>query len=532
MRISTIRKLQFFNHQWVQLTLLILLIGVMASPVLLYPMGRDQGMYANIGNSILQGGAPFIDMWDIKPPPIYYIYALGISLFGDTPIGIRAIDFLFIPLGMIAIYLLGTNLSNRRVGLLSVLIFGTFYFNEQFASLTQNDSLITVPIAWAMWFAYKASSSEVESRDAIRWSWAVGLLAGFIVWFKQYNAFFILVLIIHQIIVRRGWTWARFPKRESLAFLVGGFMTGGAMLIYFASIGIIQEMIYVAEGTSAYNAQGYDFNAFINTMGHFLYFRWLHWGTMLILIGLWLPTRWLGATRKKGWRIVWLTIVAGLAFAFIQAKGFDTHWMPMLPALALLAGDSADRILQFISRQNLFRNQRWVVVGLYGLLGLLFLGIIANSTWRRALPYVTGEIDQVAFYDQFQANDLKPEQSLQVIHYLSERIEHGDSLFIWGFRPEVYFMGGYRPATRYQAHFPLVAWWYPDEWKQNNVDILWAAMPPYVLVLENDYMPWVTDSNLDSHQLLQDYEHLNNWLIANYDREHEIGDFLIWRRKA
>jgi len=81
----------------------LLLVLLVAFPVLTYPMGRDQGMYANIGLSILNGGTPFVDMWDIKPPPIYYIYAAGIAIFGRGTEAIRAIDFTLVPLGMLGL---------------------------------------------------------------------------------------------------------------------------------------------------------------------------------------------------------------------------------------------------------------------------------------------------------------------------------------------------------------------------------------------------------------------------------------------
>ena len=74
--------------------------------------------------------------------------------------------------------------------------------------------------------------------------------------------------------------------------------------------------------------------------------------------------------------------------------------------------------------------------------------------------------------------------------------------------------------------------WYPADWRQENVDVLWAALPPYVAVLQTDYMPWVTGSHEDSNTLLQEYEELNDWLIYNYERDVQIGNFLFWRRKA
>src|SRR6187549_3343517 len=101
-------------------------------------MGRDQGMYANIGRVILAGGTPFVDMWDIKPPPIYYLYALSIGLFGVNSPAIRALDLLFVPLGLLGLYLLGSRLASRKLGLMAALLFGVFYFNDGFQNLSQS----------------------------------------------------------------------------------------------------------------------------------------------------------------------------------------------------------------------------------------------------------------------------------------------------------------------------------------------------------------------------------------------------------
>ena len=90
---------------------LILISLIVALPVLTYPLGRDQGMYANIARTILNGGLPYIDMWDIKPPAIYYIYAGGISLFGPGAAAIRAIDLAFLPLTLISLFMLGKRLG-------------------------------------------------------------------------------------------------------------------------------------------------------------------------------------------------------------------------------------------------------------------------------------------------------------------------------------------------------------------------------------------------------------------------------------
>src|SRR5690606_6386058 len=108
---------------------------ILALPVLTYPLGRDQGMYANIAQAIRAGGLPFIDMWDVKPPAIYYIYAGGISLFGATTPGLRAIDLAVKPLTLFALYHLTAAFAGRRAARWAMLLFPVFYFTETFASL-------------------------------------------------------------------------------------------------------------------------------------------------------------------------------------------------------------------------------------------------------------------------------------------------------------------------------------------------------------------------------------------------------------
>ncbi len=531
--------------RWEQLKHYRLLAGIIALvllaalPILTYPMGRDQAMYANIARVINAGGTPFVDMWDIKPPPIYYIYALGLRVFGTTTASIRAIDLALIPVGMVGIYLIGRMLSGQVVGSLAALLYGVSIFNDDFQNLTQSDALVTVLLIWAAYSTLRAAASESGHAGAWRWAAITGALCGLILWFKQYYLFFVLALVLYQLGVRRAdWRsralrradWrSRALGREVLAFCAGGLLTGGACLLVFWQQGLIGEMLIIAQGTAAYNAQGYDFGAFIGNMRHYLTFRWQVWAGVMIGAALWLPTRWIDRT-PRAWALVGLWLAGALAFTAIQAKGFDTHWIPALPALALFAAGAIVALIDKLSASLPLDSSIGRGV-LYSMTVILFIGGLVQTTYGRAWLYLSGQETRIAYYDRFQANDLKPEQSLQVADYLRQRVQAGDTLYIWGFRPEVYYMANLRPATRFQAHFPLVGTWYPQAWQQENVDLLWAARPPYALVLEDDYMPWVTNRHEDSHQLLQAYTELNNWLIANYDRVDQIGDFIIWKRQ-
>lgn len=540
-----------------RLLLIVLLVVLLALPVLSYPMWRDHGMYGNIARTILAGGTPYIDMWDIKPPPIYYLYAAAIAVVGPTTAAPRALDFAGFVLAAPALYLLASRLmGDRRVGIWAVFTYGVFYFTETYASLSQSDSLVTIPMIYAALCAHLAG--DARGRRAVLYALGAGAFCGVILWFKHYYLFFVAALVIEHLWQRRGAWRSRAFASEVGGFILGGLLTGGGMLAYFWSKGMVQEMIIVAQGTAAYNAQGYDWNEFVASMRNYVFFRWSHWGAMVSLVAALPLGRWLAHRRTRynqkhnaaqsiesieiinasHWRLIILWLIAGLAFMLIQAKGFDTHWLPMLPALAILAATSVITWAGVLKTwANQAENGIWSRVTAPGLwqmsIGLLFIGIVLNSTWGRAIPYIVGMENDVQYFSRFrEGGDVRPAQSLQLVKYLQQRVVPGDSIFIWGFRPEVAYMGGWRPATRYQAQFPLVAPWYPEPWKQDNVNILWAALPPYIVVLQNDYMPWVTGSHEDSHQLLVRYTELSNWVSANYERDVVLGEFLVWKRRS
>ncbi len=505
---------------------LLALVTLAALPVLTYPLGRDQGEFATLGRGILQGKVPYVDLWNPKPPAVFYIYALAMALFGQTSMALRALDLFVVPLVMIGLYGLGARLSSRRLGLLAAVVFPVFYLTETFWTLTQNDGIALVPMVLAMVCAVHAADG---GRRALWWAFAAGALSAWALWFKYPFVFFILALIAGYCALTAPARRARgrlYDWRAWLGFSAGGLIVGVGGLAYLAALGALGALIQSVVVTSSYTALGFG-GDFVQTMRDAAAVRWQYWGLPAVLAVGWpllqLPAlaRRIGRERLAGWLLVWLWLLAGAAAMLIQAKGYDYHWLPLLPPLALLAASTLDRVARLVGRADLLR----------ALASAALLTLLVVALWRPALPYLLGHETEIAYATNFQAGEFVAAESLEVADYLRARVAPGDSLFIWGFRPEVYYLSGLNPATRFIFQFPLVAGWYPPEWKKQTVETLWAALPPYVLVLQVDYMPWVTGSHDDSNTLLQGYTELNNWLIFNYERETQIGNFFLWKRK-
>lgn len=519
--------------------LLVALVLLGAAPILTYPLGRDQGEFAAIAAGILRGSVPYVDLWNPKPPAIFYAYAGVVWAFGPSAWAVRALDLLVFPVMAAALYGIGRRLVGAGLGLGAVLLYGTFYFTESFWTLSQNDGTAAVPMALAVWGVLALTDIPPDAPRPRRLALAagVGALAALTLWFKYPYVLFVAGLVGGYLLVRRAWLWG-----EVAAFCGGGLAVGLGGLALLASAGALGAWWESAVVTAGYTAQGYDWAVFRADMARYWGFRWGQWGVLWVLAALGLSRLGWGAIQKmraqanplvtdaRKWTIIvlWLTLTA--IAMLIQAKGYDYHWLPMLPALTLLGAHAVNQLNQFIRSRE--RLPRWTVSLHICLLYAIAFFYLYGQTWGTALPYLTQSLPQPTYYAQFQGDQFTADESAAVVAYLRERAAPGEPLFVWGFRPELYYLTETRPATRFIFQFPLVADWYPVAWQQQTVDTLWGVMPPYVVVARGDFMPWVTGRDADSNMLLQEYTELNNWLIFNYEQAAEVGSFLIWQRKA
>ncbi len=543
---------------------LIVIITLIALPILTYPLGRDQGVFATIGRGLLNGKILYVDLWDIKPPAVFYVYALAIKLFGTTAAAVRVIDLALFPPTAAALWWIGRRVASARVGLWAALLFGVFYFTETFWTLTQNDGIALLPMVLAVVCAFKAADG---GRRSVGWALIAGGLSAYAIWFKYPFVIFVGVVVFAYLWMQSVNAPTKTRRRiivDGIGFAAGGLLIGAVGAALLLAVGAWAALIETALTTTEYAAHGAAVS--LDAVQTALGFRWQHWGLLFLLAGIagLVTIRHLAIrhfSRRSRWWLVLVWLIGGAAILIVQAKGFDYHWLPLLPPLALIAAGGIEAVLEFVpsppaplprkrgeGRQaippaNVSPSLKSPLPGsgrgdlgvrgiLRGLFALVLLIAMIVVIWRPALPYLTGREDQIAYDHHFQAGEFVADESQQVADFLRQRVAPGDSLFIWGARPEVYYLSQLNPAVRFLVQFPLVADWYPPEWRQQTVDILWAALPPYVLVLQGDYLPWITGLDEDSNTMLQDYTELNNWLEFNYERDSQIGNFLIWRRTS
>ena len=150
--------------------------------IAMYRYGRDQGIYAEVADTMLRGGMPYRDAWDFKPPGIFAIYALARALFGHAEWGIR----LFEIVGLSSVVLAFTILARRflgdwRIGLVGGAMAVVVHAELEFWHTGQPESFGGMLIAWALVLAtFQADAAEPHARRKQLGAWALaGALYGF-----------------------------------------------------------------------------------------------------------------------------------------------------------------------------------------------------------------------------------------------------------------------------------------------------------------------------------------------------------------
>jgi len=100
---------------WVLLAVVIGLILLIRIRLLAIPVERDEGEYAYAGQLMLQGIPPYRLAYNMKFPGVYAAYALIMSIFGQTSVGIH-LGLLVVNLASIVIVFL---IARRLMGLIA-----------------------------------------------------------------------------------------------------------------------------------------------------------------------------------------------------------------------------------------------------------------------------------------------------------------------------------------------------------------------------------------------------------------------------
>jgi 4-amino-4-deoxy-L-arabinose transferase-like glycosyltransferase len=543
------RSQPYWVSSFIWITLLALLL-LAASPTLLYPLTRDQGAYAYIADLLMQGGVPYRDAWDLKPPGVYFVYWLAFSLFGRSEFAVRLFDVLYTLLSAAVVYVLARAVFlDRSIAGLSAWLYALCYYLLVHFYSAANPEAFMVPFLAACVYGMVCGVRSRSSHLLL----LSGAAGGFAFWFKPTASVVVLAMLAWTGVV----TWQEHRKigevsRSLVAIILGGLLGLLPIGLYLYGHGLEELLeLWRAYGTGAYlGARGLALGdgplAMLDVIVRYLRdWQLLVWlslaGTFAVLArrqadsagaGPPPPTIWSDSAAVRSGEAVVVFLLSSLAAVIVQGKLFEYHWIPILAPAAILSAVCLTWLVQEIRGRpdRSWRDMRSVfaVVVIVGL--LLWTGYDHITRYRRLVAYLAGHMTAEQYYAQFDiGTDFSHTGTLRAATYLRQHTEADETALIWGAEPLVNFLAQRRSPTKYVFSYMLVGQASSPQLEASRrefIDDLQKVTPTYIVLVERDVTPLTP---MGSRAQLDEFPAFRAILETEYHFEIQVEDYLFYR---
>ena len=458
----------------------LVLVAVAAFAVHLpnFPLGKapqeDAGVFMYAAQRLLDGGLPYRDVWDHKPPLIYVLDALGLLLGGGSPVGVWALQ----ALAYIVAAAVGYRAFARAFGPAAA-VFGTlawllaaprmFLFDGYFTNFVQS-------FAAPLQFAALALFLDEERQRRRTWrSFAIGLTAGFAALLTPAALGLWVALGVFVVGGRlRGGSFrgalargSRMAAGAALPVLVAGAALAAAGILGDAwDQAVRYNSTYTGSVTWADRAWSLTSGLRLLASGGFLFVALA--GAAAAVVALRDRTilpRASDARRLLSVALLALPLEALLGSSSGREHGY--YWLATLPSLGVLAAFAA------------FTFERRVVPGLARRLrrpptAIATVALVVGVLLLAARPALLMARVAASSEDGLTSS---------AVAYLREHTAPGDTVLIWGSRTAVYFGAQRRSPARYVYQYaPLWTRGYDPRPHIAELERILEERPPTVVI--------------------------------------------------
>jgi len=498
--------------------LLTLILCTMGLHMLIFPFGRDQGIYSYGGWRMLYGEIPYKDFWDFKPPLIFPIYSLAIAVFGHNMWGIRLFDLIIQTITALLCGWLALLLFNKRsVFFIASLIYGLIYFAEDYWHTAQSDGFATIFVLAALAIVLRWNKNFLSF-------FLSGLLIGLAFWLKYSLVIFGLPIVL-AIWLKGDFNIKKIFKL-GIAWALGLSITVATGLLYFRLTGSWNDFVLTEfELAKRYSTITPLYVNLHKALGDFSSFKWPeHGGPLLWTLAL---LGFLFASKKDAIFNLILAALSSLHIA-IQGKLFPYHFWPLVGVMAPIAAFGLVKIWEFLYGKN--RTGIAVVLLLVLLLALRPIKQNADHDVRLANVILNKTSLLKTYFEQGGqwGEDFCFMVSWQAAQFLKDNVKPDESFYIWGFEPIIYYLAERKCPSRFIYNVPLFGALEVDSFRGELMSALNSHMPKYIIVVSGDSMGSVRGVPEDSNEGLLKFPELKDFIEENYYKTVRIEDFTFY----
>jgi hypothetical protein len=515
------------------------IVGILCVSLLIltFPFGRDQGIFAVIGEGLLNGQVPYRDLWDVKTPGIFIVFALAEGIFGHHMLGPRILECVALFATSVIFVDLGRAwFRDVRVGYLAALILGIFEFQLDFWHTSQPETYGGMFLVWASWLLSGTASKRAAARHV-----ASGVVLGMVVLMKPHLALPIPLLLWG--LLRRGEETPKGPVGSTLfRIFAGGSCVVGGVALWIWAHGAWSIVVWTwrdfAPGYAAVGAS-WTISTFYMSVYSALV-TLLFQLTALIGLGLVLALS-LSQLKSPGRRWFWWLVGQGLCLGLavaLQHKSFKYHYAAGFPVLALAAGWGWTELWKVATAPG----WRYAPLFLIAFGAAYFMrfpvtdltGTIHERAWNRIqslLRVQDLETRREVRHEMYAVRkDFDLANAEKVAKWVQQRVEPDETFLLWGCDSIIYWLSERRPATRFIHNIPQRSPWQEVQTRRQFMDDIKRNRPSVIVVQHGDVFASVTGEHTDSAGAIHSFSEFSSYLRTGFKRERTIGNFDVYVR--
>ncbi len=520
------------HDRWIPLGLLFLTC-LLRLPSLWIPiLDVDETQFIGFAQVLLDGGRPYIDSLDTKPPLIYLWVAGALSVFKGSPfLAIHLATILWVWLTGLLLYRLGSGVGSRQEGLMAALFYVAFSagFVPKWISMSITQ-IMNLPLIAAMLFFYLATGTE-KKKEIFYY-----LLSGIFISLAfnlKYQGGIQLPIVFFSLF------YMAFLKRRLFGAFLGGCWIGLGFLLGVAAVwgslallgvwpdfwqwSVLGSFQYIESGrNSVWWALAIHGGSFLIAMAPLFYLAVSSFPvskTPSPLVGEGrgegeMGTRGIFFARKSLWLWFALTLVP----VSTGGRFYHHYFLQLLPPLCLLAAFGAASRFE----SGKWRKGAWVFAAVFVLIP------VGSRFFFAPLSRALGE-------ETFATQALAGE----ALREMAAAEPETATLFVWGFATPIYTYSGLKPASRFlwtdllSGRFPGPRHLQERE-RSAGLPIAWRAFWEDMEKRPPRYVVDTAPAGIHDYGAypIRAYPDLARWIEQNFSLCREVEAIKIYCRNA
>jgi hypothetical protein len=481
---------------------------------LTWPLSGDAGVFSWMADTVIRGGAPYVNAWDTKGPASWLPSWLMQRITGRNAWGIRAFDIVMLLLALAALRSIGRRLGLASGGRIAMALYALWYASLDYWASGQPDG-------WAAsWLVTACALALGTSPVAL---FTAGALVAFAALSKVFYIGYMVVVI--AVVVLSADRWSTQRTFGALLPIAGAATVVALVLLLLQHWGGLDAFwdaqrwtrdVYaqLGEGWMARLPAGYRF-------------------VLLMPSGIVVPLALYGAVyapisrRRMAWPFV-VAFGGALAGVMLQGKFWQYHGLPLLPFLALLADFGFTALRRELAGQHAatFRSVALALAVVTGMLTPL------QQFYRYVKSRQSAEAAAVYEKREFRYYGRHPGSAHALVDSLTRVGGPRASIMVWAMQLGPQFLANSRIPTRFAVIRPLFngeGSVYRERYRAEHEAGIRAAPPRWWL------LPSASLKSRESELLewdVKNYPEMARFLRDNYHEVRQTEEWIVFEQNV